>query len=154
MILTDTQWAVADHRVRMPADVFSGIRSGNGAVAQLVRFAAVGGLSNILYFAAFIAFRNQGPQVANVLGAIASTMLANELHRRLTFQAAGRVSWFAAQWEGGGLAAIGLAFSASALAFIGFAFPGTSSMASALLVIAVSAAVGGARFLALRGWVF
>ncbi len=73
--------------------------AGDGAFAQLVRFALVGGASNILYFAAFLALRGDGALVANAVGAVLSTILANELHRRLTFHAADRVNWFTAQWE-------------------------------------------------------
>jgi hypothetical protein len=47
---------------------------------------------------------------------VLSSILANELHRRLTFHATGRVGWLTAQWEGGGLAATGLVASGVALA--------------------------------------
>ncbi|NMN98762.1 GtrA family protein [Antrihabitans stalactiti] len=150
MVITDTRWDVAVPRIRVP--VFD-VR-GDSAIAQLVRFAGVGGLSNIVYFAAFFALASQGNQIANIVGAALSTALANELHRRMTFHASDRVTWFAAQWEGGALAVIGLAFSATAIAALNFAFPTATDVTVALLVIAVSAAVGGARFLALRGWVF
>ena len=126
----------------------------DAVLAQLVRFALVGGLSNIFYVAAFVALHGEGSLVANVVGSIVSTVVANELHRRLTFHASQRVGWFAAQWEGGGLAAVGLVASTAALAALNFLFPGTTGMVQALFVIGVSAVVGGLRFLALRGWVF
>ncbi len=150
MTAIDTRWVIADRRVRVP---LLDLR-GDQAFAQLVRFAFVGGISNIVYFVAFIGLRADGALAANAIGAIASTALANELHRRLTFRAADRVSWFSAQWEGGGLALIGLVFSSAAIASLQFAFPAAGGVTAALLVIGVSAAVGGMRFLALRGWVF
>ncbi|MBJ8345548.1 GtrA family protein [Antrihabitans sp. YC2-6] len=152
MIITDIrpQWPVADRRVRLP---FLDLR-GDSAFAQLIRFAAVGGLSNIVYFLAFVTLRDGGAQAANVVGVIASTALANELHRRVTFRAADRVKWYVVQVEGGGLALAGLIASSAALAAVQLSFPGAGAATLAGLVIAVSAAVGGVRFLALRGWVF
>lgn len=126
----------------------------NHPLAQLVRFAGVGGASNVVYVAAFVLLRDSGAQLANVVGVVASTMLANELHRRVTFRAADRVAWFTAQWEGGGLAAVGLLASSAALALYQFEFPGAGALTLACVVIATSAVVGAVRFLALRGWVF
>ncbi|WP_280234281.1 GtrA family protein [Nocardia cyriacigeorgica] len=124
---------------------------GDHAFAQLLRFALVGGASNIAYLLLFLACAGCGPLVANVVGSIVSTMIANELHRRLTFRATGRVGWFTAQWEGGGLALIGLAVSTATLAGLEFMAPGLGEITRAGAVLAVMAAVGGLRFLALRG---
>ncbi|WP_405181697.1 hypothetical protein [Nocardia sp. NBC_01377] len=44
----------------------------------------VGGSSNIVYVAAFTSMNESGPLVANIVGSILSTVIANELHRRLT----------------------------------------------------------------------
>nr|WP_246350601.1 GtrA family protein [Nocardia barduliensis] len=127
---------------------------GDHAFAQVIRFALVGGSSNIAYLLLFVAMDGICPLVANIAGSIVSTVIANELHRRLTFRAAGRVGWFTAQWEGGGLALIGLLISTAALAGLEFWAPGLDEIAQAGAVIAVMAAVGGMRFLALRGLVF
>ncbi|WP_419197958.1 GtrA family protein [Nocardia vinacea] len=127
---------------------------GDHAFAQLIRFALVGGFSNIAYILLFMAMNGFGPLVANIAGSIVSTVIANELHRQLTFYAAGRVGWFTAQWEGGGLALIGLLISTAALAGLEFWAPGLGEIAQAGAVIAVMAAVGVMRFLALRGFVF
>lgn len=126
----------------------------DGAFPQLVRFALVGGLSNVLYVAVFVAMHSEGSIVANAVGAVASTVLANELHRRLTFHAADRVGWFTAQWEGGGLALIGLGASTAALTALDVALPTAGAALSALILVGVTAIVGGLRFLALRGLVF
>ncbi|MFI9508668.1 GtrA family protein [Nocardia sp. NPDC052566] len=127
---------------------------GDHAFAQLIRFALVGGASNIAYVLLFMAMSEAGPLVANIAGSIVSTVIANEMHRRITFRAADRVGWFTAQWEGGGLAAIGLLVSTAALAGLDFWAPGLSEIAQAGAVITTMAAVGGMRFLALRGFVF
>ncbi|GAB2706327.1 hypothetical protein GCM10027089_31130 [Nocardia thraciensis] len=114
----------------------------------------MGGASNIAYVLLFTALSETGPLVANVAGSIVSTVIANELHRRLTFRAAGRVGWFTAQWEGGGLALIGLVVSTAALAGLDFWAPGLGGLAQATAALTVMASIGGMRFLALRGFVF
>ncbi|MCU1640324.1 MAG: hypothetical protein JWN03_599 [Nocardia sp.] len=127
---------------------------GDHAFAQLIRFALVGGSSNIAYVVLFTAMNGVSPLVANIAGSIVSTVIANELHRRLTFRASGRVGWFSAQWEGGALAMIGLLISTAALAGLEFWAPGLGEIAQATAMIVVMAVVGGLRFLALRGFVF
>ncbi len=122
--------------------------------AQLIRFAVVGGLSNVGYFLLFTACYGEGPQVANLIGSIVSTAIANELHRRLTFHAAARVGWLTAQIEGGGLALAGLAITSAALALLDVVAPGMGDIAEAIAVIVITAAVGTLRFLSLRLWVF
>ena len=93
-----------------------------------------------------------GDQAANAVGVLASTALANELHRRLTFRAGGRVGWTTAQWAGSGLAVVGLAASSSTLAAL-TAWTGSSGpVVSVLVVCAVSGAIGLVRFVGLR-WV-
>ncbi|MFC9517569.1 GtrA family protein [Nocardiaceae bacterium NPDC056970] len=127
---------------------------GDGWIAQLTRFALVGGSSNVVYALSFVVLDAYGTFLANAVGVATSTMLANELHRRRTFRAADRVRWFAAQWEGGALALLGLIVSSLALAGLHFFFPDATGLVSITLVIAVSAVVGGLRFVALRGWWF
>ncbi|MEU6583019.1 GtrA family protein [Nocardia sp. NPDC046763] len=127
---------------------------GDHVFAQLIRFALVGGASNITYLLLFLTLNSAGPLIANIAGSILSTVIANELHRHLTFRAAGRVTWFTAQWEGGGLAVIGLLISTAALAALDSYAPGLSPLTRAAAVIALTAAIGGLRFLALRGFVF
>ncbi|MGW0053702.1 GtrA family protein [Nocardia nova] len=127
---------------------------GDHAVAQLIRFALVGGAANIAYAVLFLLMSGVGPLVANIAGSLVSTAIANEMHRRLTFRATGRVGWFTAQWEGGGLALVGVIISTAALAGLRFWAPGLADLAQASAVLAVTGAVGGMRFLALRGFVF
>ncbi|MBF6170426.1 GtrA family protein [Nocardia blacklockiae] len=127
---------------------------GEHAVAQLIRFALVGGASNIAYVLLFAVLHATGPLVANVAGSLVSTVIANELHRQLTFHAAGRVGWRTAQCEGGGLALLGLLISTAALAGLDAWAPGLGGAGQAGAALAVMAAVGGLRFLALRGLVF
>jgi putative flippase GtrA len=124
---------------------------GDHAVAQLLRFALVGGAGNIAYLLLFLVCDGLGPLVTNAVASIVSTMIANELHRSLTFRAAGRVGWFTAQWEGGVLALLGLLISTATLAGLAFTAPALGEITRAGAVLAVMAVVGCLRFLALRG---
>ena len=123
------------------------------ARAQFVRFVAVGAVANGLYGALFVLFADAGSQTANIVGSIASSALANELHRRLTFHAGGRVSWLRAQWEGGGLALAGMVATTAALGWFDELAPGSGAAAHLGVVAVVTGAVGLVRFAVLR-WVF
>lgn len=153
-----TPWVVvADPTARTAPALWSGLLGylrGDRAFAQLIRFALVGGSSNVAYVLLFFAMHGIGPIAANIAGSVVSTIIANELHRQLTFHAAGRVGWFTAQWEGGGLALLGLGITTAALAGLEVWAPGLGGVAQAGAVLAITAAVGGLRFLALRGLVF
>jgi putative flippase GtrA len=138
------QVALCGTRVRLRAD---------NAPAQFARFVTVGVLSTLVYFAVFLSLRAAGEQVANLVGAVLSSMLANELHRRLTFHAGDRVGFLTAQVEGGGLAIAGLVATATALATLD-GLLGEAWWAELLLIAGVTGAVGLARFVALRLWVF
>lgn len=127
---------------------------GDRALPQLGRFALVGGASNITYVLLFATMYSMGSITANIAGSAVSTVIANEMHRRLTFKAADRVHWFTAQWEAGGLALLGLVITTAALAALEFFTPDLGGSAQAAAVLAITAAVGGMRFLALRGFVF
>ena len=126
---------------------------GDDPAAQFVRFVTVGVISSLVYVTVFLLLRPLGSQLANLTGAVVSSILANELHRRLTFHADRRISWWTAQWEGGGLAAAGLMATATALAVLE---PAVSDAwwVQVLLIGAVTGAVGLARFVFLRLWVF
>jgi putative flippase GtrA len=140
---------VADAAVRA-----RGHLRGDDTLGQFARYVLVGGLSTLLYGLVFVAADVAGDQVANLAGAIASTLLANELHRRLTFHAGGQVSWFTAQWEGGGLAVIGLIATSLTLAGFHALVGDVSPLVQIGLVTAVTGAIGLLRFVALRAWVF
>lgn len=144
---------VFDAPVRLPSIPVRAVLAylrGDRPVAQLVRFAAVGGVANIGYLLLFLSLHTGGTQLANTVASLASTALANDLHRRVSFHASARVGWWTAQWEGGAMAVAGLAAGALSLAAVKAVAPGIDPVVQALTVIAVGAAVGLARFLALR----
>ena len=122
-------------------------------VAQFARFVLVGGVSSSLYASLFLVLQVLGDQPANLLGATVSSVLANELHRRLTFHAGERVNWFAAQWEGGSTAVIGMLATTLALGWLAAVVGDTSVTVRMALIGAVIAMIGLLRFAALR-WLF
>jgi putative flippase GtrA len=136
----------------LPAVPVAGRLAGDSGPAQFVRFVLVGGSANLLYAACFLVLAGLGDQAANLVGVVASTALANELHRRLTFRAGDRVGWATAQWAGGGTAAAGLVASSVTLAALEAWTASSGPLASVLAVCAVSGAVGLVRFAVLR-WV-
>jgi putative flippase GtrA len=124
------------------------------AGAQFARYVTVGAISSALYGIVFIALDGFGDQPANLAGSVASTLLANEMHRRLTFHAGQQVSWFTAQWEGGGLAGVGMVATSLALASVHALIGDIGTGEQLCLIAAVTGLIGLIRFVALRSWVF
>jgi len=120
---------------------------------QFVRFVLVGGSSTVVYAALFVALRGLGYLPAHVIATVASSILANELHRRLTFRAEERVGWLAAQIEAGGVSLFGLVATSVALRWLDAAVGSAPPALQISLVAAVTATIGLIRFIALR-WIF
>jgi putative flippase GtrA len=123
------------------------------AWAQLARFMLVGGLSTLLYGLLFVALHGFGYLPAHVSATVASSIFANEAHRRLTFHAEARVSWLAAQWEAGGVSLIGLLATSGALGWLGATDVDAPETLQIGIVLLVTALIGALRFVALR-WIF
>jgi putative flippase GtrA len=123
------------------------------ALAQFARFVLVGGSSTALYALLFLSLRGLGYMPAHVVATVASSILANELHRRLTFHAGRRVSWLTAQVEAGGVSLLGLIATSAALSWLDAAAGTAHPVWQITLVAAVTAFIGLLRFLALR-WIF
>jgi putative flippase GtrA len=121
--------------------------------AQFARFVLVGGLSSLVYAVLFVLLDGLGDQTANITGSVVSSVLANELHRRLTFRAGDRVSWWTAQCEAGGVALLGILATSLALGWLDAVTDADGAAARLLLVGAVTGAIGLGRFAALR-WLF
>ena len=139
-------WCLA--RARSAGDV----RTSATPVAQLVRFAVMGGLANGLYLGIVLLGGAGGAdvQALNAVGTASSTVLANELHRRYTFRSVGRSSALAVHLAGSGTAAAGLAASAAALAGYQHVAPDGPPWGTAAVGLTVGSAVGFVRFLVLR----
>jgi len=126
---------------------------GDETWAQFVRFVLVGGSSTVVYAALFLALRGFGYLPAHLVATVASSILANELHRRLTFRAEERVGFLTAQIEAGGVSFIGLVATSSALGWLDATVASAPPALQIGLVAAVTAFIGVMRFIALR-WIF
>lgn len=139
----------------LSADRLRQLLTGAGTLVQLGRFSAVGLVSSALYAVAFVGLSaSLGSLGANLVAMVASTVLANELHRRLTFHASAEVGWLRTQLQGGSLAIVGMVTSSLALLSLDSALPSAGWLLQVLMLGAVSGGIGLVRFAALRAWVF
>jgi len=111
-------------------------------------------MSSALYAVAFLTFGSLGNLVANLIGMVASTLLANELHRRLTFHASAAVGWLRAQLQGGGLAVVGLVATSYSLLALQAAAPDVGWFVQVLMIAGITGGIGLMRFVTLKAWVF
>ena len=122
-------------------------------LAQFFRFVLVGGSSTAVYAAFFLSLQWTGYLAANIVGTVVSSVMANELHRRLTFHADERVSWVTAQLEAGGVSLFGLVTTSVALGWLDASVGSAHAGLQIALVSAVTGFIGLIRFVALR-WIF
>ena len=121
--------------------------------AQFARFVLVGGTSTAFYAALFLALGGYGYLPAHLVATVASSVLANELHRRLTFRADERVTWLAAQIEAGSVSLLGLLATSAALGWLDAVAGSAHAIVQITLVATITAVIGVMRFVALR-WIF
>ena len=121
--------------------------------AQFVRFVLVGGSSTAVYAVLFLALEGLGYLPAHIMATVTSSVLANEMHRRLTFRAEERVGWLTAQIEAGGVSLFGLVATSVALRWLDATVGSASPILQITLVAAVTGLIGLIRFVALR-WIF
>ncbi len=122
-------------------------------VAQFVRFVLVGGSSTAVYAVLFLSLNGFGYLPAHVVATVVSSVLANEMHRRLTFRAEERVGWLTAQLEAGGVSLFGLVATSVALGWLDATVGAAHPFVQISLVAAVTGFIGLIRFIALR-WIF
>ncbi len=128
---------------------------GDDTLAQFARFVLVGATSTAVYALLFLSLQGFGFTYfsAHLVATVASSMLANDLHRRLTFRAGERVSWLTAQIEAGGVSFVGLVATSTALGWLEASAGSVHPFVQIALVAAVTAFIGLVRFVALR-WIF
>ena len=122
-------------------------------LGQFLRFFLVGAATTLVYAVLFVALHGLGYLTAHLIATAATTALANEMHRRLTFRAEERVHWFTAQWEAGGVTVLGLLATSTALGWLDAVTDDAPVGVQVALVAAVTATIGVLRFVALR-WIF
>jgi putative flippase GtrA len=128
---------------------------GDDGWAQFIRFVLVGGTSTAFYALLYISLSGLGLGYlpAHLIATVISTILVNETHRRLTFRAEDRVTWWTAQWEAGGVAVVGLVSTSAALTWLDSMAGSAPIWLQISLVATVTAVIGMLRFVALR-WIF
>jgi putative flippase GtrA len=122
-------------------------------LGQFVRFVLVGGSSTGLYALLFLGLGALGYLAAHVIATVASSVAANDMHRRLTFRAEERVGWLTAQLEAGGVSLFGLVATSVALRWLDATVGSAHPFLQIALVAAVTGFIGLIRFIALR-WIF
>lgn len=114
---------------------------------QLVVFAGVGGLFNVLYALLYVAFRSElDPQWANALALILSTVAGTWGHRRLTFGVRSSARTLRHQVLGLALLGFSLAVTAGALWLLDASVEEPSRLGELLVLGAANLGVGLVRF--------
>jgi putative flippase GtrA len=118
---------------------------------QLVLFAAVGGLFNVLYGLLYVVLRNGlDAQWANAIALIASTIAGTAGHRRITFGVRGSEKAVQHQGLGLGLLGFSLVVTAASLWLLDALADDPSRLAELAVLAAANLGVGLIRFLAFR----
>ena len=120
-------------------------------LVQLVVFAGVGGVLNILYGLLYLGFRTfLGAQWANALALVISTIVGTYGHRRVTFGVSSSRRTVEHQSLGLGLLVLGLAVTAGSLWLLDSSVAQPSRTAELLVLAAANLGVGLVRFTLFR----
>lgn len=120
-------------------------------ILQLVVFAGVGGVFNVVYALLYLLLREGFPaQWANAVALVASTIAGTWGHRRVTFGVRGRSRTVRHQALGLALLVFGLAVTAGALALLEINVAEPSRMAEIVVLVAANLGVGLVRFAVFR----
>ena len=118
---------------------------------QLVVFAGVGGVFNVVYAVLYIVLRElMDPQPANALALVASTIVGTWGHRRVTFGVRGRARTVPHQVLGLALLAFSLAVTAGSLWLLALTVEDPSRLAELAVLAAANLGVGLVRFALFR----
>ncbi len=120
-------------------------------LVQLLVFAGVGGVFNVLYVLLYVVLRQAfDAQVANAVALVASTIAGTWGHRRVTFGVRSNARTVPHQALGLVLLAFSLAVTAGSLALLDASVAGPSRLAELLVLAAANLGVGLVRFVAFR----
>ena len=123
--------------------------------AQATVFALIGVLSTVAYAALFLLFRTaMGPQSANALALMLTTLANTAANRRLTFGVQGTTSVVRHHAQGLFVLALGLVATSAALEVGGRALGTTHPGAEIAVLTVVNLGVTVGRFVAMRCWIF
>ncbi|WP_214366480.1 GtrA family protein [Pseudonocardia sp. H11422] len=130
------------------------LRRRHPVIAQLARYAIVGGLGTSVTALTFLVLRNWFDSVpANLLALIVSTAVSTEVNRRFTFSGATAHRW-RSHVQNGGTVLFYAFYSSLVLIVLDDLAPAASEVQEALVVALASVLGGLLRFLVLRYWVF
>jgi putative flippase GtrA len=119
---------------------------------QLVVFAGVGGVFNVVYAVLYLVLRElMDPQPANALALVASTIVGTWGHRWVTFGVRGRARTVPHQVLGLALLAFSLAVTAGSLWVLALTVEDPSRLAELAVLAAAKLGVGFVRFALFRG---
>jgi putative flippase GtrA len=122
---------------------------------QVARFAAVGVPCTLAYLALYLLLRPPvGPQTANAVAMLITTVANTAANRRVTFSRHGRDRALLHQVQGLLVFAVGLGMSAGALAAVHAANPRPEETVELGTLVAANLAAGVVRFVLLKSWVF
>ncbi|MDQ2791034.1 MAG: glycosyltransferase family 2 protein [Actinomycetota bacterium] len=126
-----------------------------GLTRQLVRFAAVGVFSTVMYLTLFLVLRDPaGSQGANLLSLLLTTMTNTALNRRFAFGVVGRQRMARHQLQGLIVFALVLGLTSGMLAVTHSLHSAPPAAIELTLLVAANVAATLLRFLLLRRWVF
>jgi putative flippase GtrA len=126
-----------------------------GLTGQLVRFAAVGMFSTVMYLVLFLLLRDPaGPQGANFLSLLLTTIANTTLNRWFTFGVVGRQRMARHQLQGLTVFALVLGLTSGTLAVTHSVHSAPPAAVELALLVALNATATLMRFLLLRRWVF
>ncbi len=124
-------------------------------VAQVARYAAVGGLGTLTSALVFLTLRTWWDAVpANLVALVVSTLLSTEINRRFTFGAAQPAHRWRVYAQNGGTVAFYACYGSVVLLVLAAFVDRPSPLLESATLAAASLLGGLVRFLVLRYWVF
>jgi len=126
-----------------------------GMTGQLIRFALVGVVSTVAYVLLYALLRyGLGPQAANLVALLLTTVGNTAANRGLTFGVHGPHRWWRHQVQGLAVFALALALTSGSLALLGTVSAAAHHGVELAVLISASLLAAALRFTLLRTWVF
>lgn len=128
-------------------------RNGDGPVAAFTRFVVFGGGTGLAASGVLLLLsRHMSLALANAIVSVVSTVVANELHSRLTFRS-GERGW-RMHAKSTGTVVVGYVFTTAAMTILHVLVAAPSVMTEQAVYLTASALAGVGRFAVLRVYVF
>jgi putative flippase GtrA len=126
-----------------------------GLPGQLIRFAAIGVVSTLVYLLLYALLRNPvGAFDANLVALVVTAIGNTAANRRVTFGVRGSSAVAMHHFQGLVVFALGLALTSAALAVLGRWAPDAGRTVELIVLIAANAMATILRFVAFRSWIF